>query len=230
MSGEPWLKDILVFLVGAGLIVPLFHRARIGAVLGFLLFGVAGRPLRPRAMGRDPSVAALPHHRASRAGRALRRARHLVPAVPDRRRAVGRAAVVVAPLRDRRRRPGFRALRGGDCGGARVHRPGRRRRHRARARPRNVVDRGGDAAARGAGPQRDHARAAGILGAAVPGPDGGAGAVRRADARHAASRASRSVSRSRSPRRRWRSRSSRWSGASCCGRSSISPRRPAAAS
>lgn len=44
MSGEPWLKDILVFLVGAGLIVPLFHRARIGAVLGFLLFGVAVGP------------------------------------------------------------------------------------------------------------------------------------------------------------------------------------------
>ena len=44
MSGEPWLKDILVFLVGAGLIVPLFHRARIGAVLGFLLVGVAVGP------------------------------------------------------------------------------------------------------------------------------------------------------------------------------------------
>jgi len=44
LSGEPWLKDILVFLVGAGLIVPLFHRARIGAVLGFLLFGVAVGP------------------------------------------------------------------------------------------------------------------------------------------------------------------------------------------
>jgi CPA2 family monovalent cation:H+ antiporter-2 len=44
LSGEPWLKDILVFLVGAGLIVPLFHRARIGAVLGFLLVGVAVGP------------------------------------------------------------------------------------------------------------------------------------------------------------------------------------------
>jgi CPA2 family monovalent cation:H+ antiporter-2 len=44
LSGEPWLKDILVFLVGAGLIVPLFHRARIGAVFGFLLVGVAVGP------------------------------------------------------------------------------------------------------------------------------------------------------------------------------------------
>jgi CPA2 family monovalent cation:H+ antiporter-2 len=40
----PWLKDLLVFLVAAGLIVPLFHRARIGAVLGFLLVGVAVGP------------------------------------------------------------------------------------------------------------------------------------------------------------------------------------------
>jgi CPA2 family monovalent cation:H+ antiporter-2 len=40
----PWFKDLLVFLVAAGLIVPLFHRARIGAVLGFLLIGVAVGP------------------------------------------------------------------------------------------------------------------------------------------------------------------------------------------
>ncbi len=46
MQHGPWLKDFLVFLVAAGLIVPLFRRARIGAVLGFLLIGggvVAGR-------------------------------------------------------------------------------------------------------------------------------------------------------------------------------------------
>jgi CPA2 family monovalent cation:H+ antiporter-2 len=41
---EPWLKDILVFLVAAGLVVPLFHRARIGAVLGFLLVGMVVGP------------------------------------------------------------------------------------------------------------------------------------------------------------------------------------------
>jgi CPA2 family monovalent cation:H+ antiporter-2 len=40
----PWLKDFLVFLVAAGLVVPLFHRARIGAVLGFLLVGVVVGP------------------------------------------------------------------------------------------------------------------------------------------------------------------------------------------
>jgi monovalent cation:H+ antiporter-2, CPA2 family len=40
----PWLKDFLVFLVAAGLVVPLFHRARIGAVLGFLVAGVAVGP------------------------------------------------------------------------------------------------------------------------------------------------------------------------------------------
>ena len=44
MHHETWLKDLLVFLVAAGLIVPLFHRARIGAVLGFLLIGVAVGP------------------------------------------------------------------------------------------------------------------------------------------------------------------------------------------
>ena len=44
MHHEAWLKDVLVFLVAAGLIVPLFHRARIGAVLGFLMVGVAVGP------------------------------------------------------------------------------------------------------------------------------------------------------------------------------------------
>jgi CPA2 family monovalent cation:H+ antiporter-2 len=39
-----WLKDALVFLAAAGLVVPLFHRARIGAVLGFLLVGIAVGP------------------------------------------------------------------------------------------------------------------------------------------------------------------------------------------
>jgi CPA2 family monovalent cation:H+ antiporter-2 len=44
MHDEAWLKDLLVFLVAAGLIVPLFHRARVGAVLGFLLIGIAVGP------------------------------------------------------------------------------------------------------------------------------------------------------------------------------------------
>jgi CPA2 family monovalent cation:H+ antiporter-2 len=44
MHHEPWLKDVLVFLVAAGLVVPLFYRARIGAVLGFLVVGIAVGP------------------------------------------------------------------------------------------------------------------------------------------------------------------------------------------
>lgn len=44
MEPSPWLKDVLVFLAAAGLVVPLFHRARIGAVLGFLCVGIAVGP------------------------------------------------------------------------------------------------------------------------------------------------------------------------------------------
>jgi CPA2 family monovalent cation:H+ antiporter-2 len=44
MQHEPWLKDIVLFLAAAGLVIPLFHRARIGAVVGFLLVGVAVGP------------------------------------------------------------------------------------------------------------------------------------------------------------------------------------------
>jgi predicted Kef-type K+ transport protein len=43
------LKDVLVFLAAAGLVVPLFHRARIGAVLGFLCVGIA---VGPQGFGR----------------------------------------------------------------------------------------------------------------------------------------------------------------------------------
>ncbi len=45
LAHAAWLKDVLVFLVAAGIVVPFFHRARIGAVLGFLLVGVAVGPL-----------------------------------------------------------------------------------------------------------------------------------------------------------------------------------------
>ena len=43
------LKGLIIFLAVAGVIVPLFHRARIGTVLGFLLAGVA---LGPHGLGR----------------------------------------------------------------------------------------------------------------------------------------------------------------------------------
>src|SRR6478609_3068366 len=39
-----WLKDLFVFLAATALVVPLFHRARSGAVAGFLLVGVAVGP------------------------------------------------------------------------------------------------------------------------------------------------------------------------------------------
>lgn len=39
-----WVKDVFVFLAAAGVVVPLFHRARIGAVLGFLVVGIAVGP------------------------------------------------------------------------------------------------------------------------------------------------------------------------------------------
>ena len=53
MQHEAWLKDVLVFLVAAGLIVPLFHRARVGAVLGFLLIGIAVGPYSFGALAAD---------------------------------------------------------------------------------------------------------------------------------------------------------------------------------
>lgn len=39
-----WIKDFFVFIAASALVVPLFHRARIGAVAGFLLVGVAVGP------------------------------------------------------------------------------------------------------------------------------------------------------------------------------------------
>lgn len=41
---EVWLKDVIVFLVAAGLIVPLLRRWKMSAVLGFLLAGMALGP------------------------------------------------------------------------------------------------------------------------------------------------------------------------------------------
>lgn len=40
MSFEGWTRDLLIFLVTAGIVVPLFSRVRVGSVLGFLLAGV----------------------------------------------------------------------------------------------------------------------------------------------------------------------------------------------
>ncbi|MEO1198007.1 MAG: cation:proton antiporter [Pseudomonadota bacterium] len=44
MTHEPWVDEVLVFLVAAGIVVPLFHWARVGAVLGFLIAGIIVGP------------------------------------------------------------------------------------------------------------------------------------------------------------------------------------------
>ncbi|MGE0565600.1 MAG: cation:proton antiporter [Pseudolabrys sp.] len=49
MEHAPNPQGIVLFLVVAGILVPLFHRARIGTVLGFLIAGVA---LGPGGLGR----------------------------------------------------------------------------------------------------------------------------------------------------------------------------------
>lgn len=49
MLYAPSPQDLILFLVVAGVLVPLFHRARIGTVLGFLIAGVV---LGPQGLGR----------------------------------------------------------------------------------------------------------------------------------------------------------------------------------
>ncbi|WP_454916551.1 cation:proton antiporter domain-containing protein [Xanthobacter sediminis] len=46
--GDAFLKDGFVYLLAAGILVPLFHRARIGAVVGFI---VVGAILGPHGLG-----------------------------------------------------------------------------------------------------------------------------------------------------------------------------------
>jgi CPA2 family monovalent cation:H+ antiporter-2 len=48
MLQQTWTKDLLIFLVAAGVIVPLFGRLRIGVVPGFLLAGIL---LGPNGLG-----------------------------------------------------------------------------------------------------------------------------------------------------------------------------------
>lgn len=54
-----WLKDLFVFLAAAALVVPLFQRARIGAVAGFLLVGVAVGPYGIGRLAGDHDVISL---------------------------------------------------------------------------------------------------------------------------------------------------------------------------
>ncbi|TCT01062.1 cation:proton antiporter [Aquabacter spiritensis] len=48
MEHSSWAKDAFVYLVAAGVLVPLFHRARVGAVVGFILIGAM---LGPHGLG-----------------------------------------------------------------------------------------------------------------------------------------------------------------------------------
>lgn len=59
MLHAPGLKGLIIFLIVAGVIVPLFHRARIGTVLGFLIAGVA---LGPHGLGRFADAHAWLHY------------------------------------------------------------------------------------------------------------------------------------------------------------------------
>jgi CPA2 family monovalent cation:H+ antiporter-2 len=61
MNGESfvqhaaWLHDAIVFLVAAGIVVPVFQRARVGVVLGFLIVGVVVGPYGlGRFAGQEP--------------------------------------------------------------------------------------------------------------------------------------------------------------------------------
>ena len=53
MSFEGWTRDLLIFLVTAGIVVPLFSRIRMGTVLGFLLAGVLLGPGGLGALAED---------------------------------------------------------------------------------------------------------------------------------------------------------------------------------
>lgn len=44
MEHAAWLHDAIVFLIAAGIVVPVFQRARVGVVLGFLIVGVVVGP------------------------------------------------------------------------------------------------------------------------------------------------------------------------------------------
>ncbi|QTL05598.1 cation:proton antiporter [Aquabacter sp. L1I39] len=48
MHNAMWLKDVLVYLVAAGILIPLFHRARVSAVVGFIALGAL---LGPHGLG-----------------------------------------------------------------------------------------------------------------------------------------------------------------------------------
>ena len=115
-------SDALVVLGTAGIVVPLVRRFGLSPVLGYL---GAGAILGPLGLGtfkeQIPALYWLTVVDASNVS-ALRRARHRVPAVPDRARAVLPAPADHAPAGVRARQPAGRPV------------DGRHRRHRRAGR------------------------------------------------------------------------------------------------
>ena len=188
-------KDVVLFLATAGVVVPLFRRWKLSPILGFLGAGVLLGPYGLGVAGQERPVARHADHRQPRGSQPTRRIWGGVPAVHDRAGAQLAAAAHHAPLR---LRPGRAA---GDP------QPGRHRHRRPGAGP---AARGGRRHRRGPGavlhrdrhadPRRAQApafagRAGGLLGAAVPGPGGGADPG-DADAAGPARRSADAVSRS----------------------------------
>ena len=183
MHHEAWLKDVLVFLVAAGLIVPLFHRARVGAVLGFLMIGVAVGPYGFGALAADfPWLRYLTIEDRARVepfaelGVMFLLFLIGIEMSVERLWSLRRFVAGIGSLQFLLSAVAFGAAL------SLLGAPGERGDH-PRPRPCDVVDRGGHAAAGGAGPHRDAARAGRDRRAAVPGPHGRAGAVRRGDPR-----------------------------------------------
>ena len=99
MVEESWVKELLIVLATAGVVVPLFGRLRFGVVPGFLIAGVV---LGPGGLGKltgdVPWLGYVTFSDPERV-RAFRRSRRPVAAVPDRARVLARPAVADAPRR-----------------------------------------------------------------------------------------------------------------------------------
>lgn len=46
-TSVPYLREIIIFLIAAGVMVPLFHRVRVSPVLGYLVVGGVIGPFGP---------------------------------------------------------------------------------------------------------------------------------------------------------------------------------------
>ena len=173
------LRSLLIFLVAAGIIVPLLHRLRVGTVLGFLLVGLALGPFGLGALAEQFPVI-----------------KYITFDDPKRAEPLAELGIVfllfllglelsLQRLWQLRRYVLGVGARSDDRVGRR-NRPDRAlQRHRAarRHRPRlvsgAVLDRDRDAAPDRSAPRGGAGRPRRAVGAAVPGPDGGADPVHR---------------------------------------------------